>query len=341
MHDLCAPRFDVFSDSVAYGGKEASGDSLLVRRFGAEGIVLLAVADGVGSHRCDWLASRTACESVAEKFEGAPGPVDERLGECVLHAHRNVRSATGAAAGMLSTLVAAAWPEDEDRIFFVGIGDSRIYLFKPRQEVLLTEDDVARSVVKLNKQVVFSAGAPMFASGLTKALGQNDDIEFEVRQRDFLKGESIVLATDGMHGKGSFVSGIREALHGDDLEAAIPSLVRHYASLNEDDAAVVLLRRNDIGGPISEYEELIMRMRDFRGEGLWGHVMSRVLEATLREAVTAGDSGKARSCLAYMQTYSIFLRCDVLVPMFEAALRQGKLDRKVIHLFRTVISRLH
>jgi serine/threonine protein phosphatase PrpC len=341
MHDLFARRFDIFSDSVAFGGKDRSGDFLLVRAFKSERIVLMAVADGVGSHRCDWLASRSACESVAEEFEQTVGPVDERLRECVVHAHRNVRGATGDAVGMLSTLIAVAWPEDDDRIFFVGIGDSRIYLLKARQDLLLTEDDVVQAVLRLNDEVVFSAGAPVFTSGLTKALGQKGNLEFEVRTCDFLKGESLALATDGMHGKGSFVSGIREALHRSDLEAAVPPLVRHYASLNEDDAALVLLRRNDIAGPIAAYEEAITRMQDFREEGLWGHIMSRVLEVTLREAVTAGDFDRAQSCLAYMQRYSIFLRRDVLASIFEVTLREGKLDRNIIQMFRTVISRLN
>jgi hypothetical protein len=240
---------------------------------------------------------------------------------------------------MLSTLVAVVWPKNDDWILCVGIGDSRIYRFAAREDLLLTEDDVGRVVLSLNNEVVLSAGAPVFSPRLTKALGQRDELQFEVRKCEFLEGESLALATDGMHGKGVFLSGLREALHREDLGTAVPSLVRHCSSLNQDDAALVVLRRNDVARAQSRYMASVIRMQDFREEGLWGHIVCLVPEVMLREAVDAGDSDRAQVCLEYAQRFSVRLRRDVLIAILDSVLRDHKLDRKTIHALRTTISR--
>lgn len=338
MDEIRGTHFDIYSDSVAHGDKGRSGDHLAVRKFDSDRIVLLAVADGVGSHRCDWLASRTACQSVSETFEKATDPLEERLRRSILRAHRDIRSATGDASGMLSTLVTVAWPCAEDWFLWAGIGDSRIYRFSGREDLLLTEDDVGRVILRLNNEVVLSSGAPVFSAGLTKALGQGEDLQFEVRKCEFLPGESVALATDGMHGKGTFLSSLREALHREDMGTVVPSLVRQCSSSNQDDAALVVLRRNDIALADPLYLAAVTQMEDFRQQGLWGHIMCRILSGLLAEAAASGNSDRVRFCLEYSRRFSVYFRREALITIFDHALRENKLDRKAVHLLRTSIS---
>ena len=58
--------------------KSRNGDHALVRNQG-EGLVVLAVADGVGSRPCDWRASEVACATAVEGIEEASGPLTGRI----------------------------------------------------------------------------------------------------------------------------------------------------------------------------------------------------------------------------------------------------------------------
>ncbi len=341
MRNLYGAQYDVLSDCVAHGDKDKSGDSVSIRRFDSEGILLLIVADGVGSHRCDWLASQTVCRGIAEAFNNSGKQIPSRLKESVLCAHSQVRNATGSAAGMLSTVVSVVWPIGENRIYYVSIGDSRIYRFSCRDEMLLSKDNVGRVVLRINQEIVLSAGVPVFAQGLTQAIGQADPLQFEIQESEFFEGESLALATDGMHGKGAFIPGINEALIHEDLQTRVSALVRQHSSLNRDDAALVLLRRNDVrADQIKNYENALMGMQDFRESSLFGHIMSRTLAKRLTCAVAEGDSSSVWDCLNYMQKFSICLPRDGMLALFDAVISAQRFDRKVIQTFRSIISRL-
>jgi protein phosphatase len=191
--------YNIYFDSFPKAGKERNGDSSQVRELLKEGLVLLTVADGVGSHVCDWHASETTCKVVCDCFAQAEGPLTERLRLGIQRAHAQVRDENGNCAGAQSTLIAVVWESNENRIHYASVGDSRLYKLSSQRIVQLTNDDTASVLATVGGEPVLSAGVPLFIKGLTKAIGQQEVLDVNVHSSDFLEGESLVLATDGMH----------------------------------------------------------------------------------------------------------------------------------------------
>lgn len=218
-------HYNIHFHSLPKAGKERNGDSSQVRELPEENLVLLTVADGVGSHVCDWQASETTCEVVCESFAQLEGRISDRLRQGIQCAHAQVRGETGNCAGAQSTLIAVVWERNENRVHYASVGDSRLYKLSSRGIAQLTNDDTASVLATVGGEPVLSAGMPVFIKGLTKAIGQQEVLDVNVHSREFLEGESLVLATDGMHGYGLFSRDLEVALTKDDLETTLSGIV--------------------------------------------------------------------------------------------------------------------
>jgi hypothetical protein len=106
-------------------------------------LVLAAVADGVSSCPCDWLATGTACSVISTSFEELSGTIADRIQQRIFKANEAILNTTGECAGMRTTLAMIAWHTNENILHYASIGDSRIYLFGPHFSGLLKKDDTA------------------------------------------------------------------------------------------------------------------------------------------------------------------------------------------------------
>jgi len=139
-----------------------------------------------------------------------------------------------------------------DRAWYTSAGDSRIYRFTSIGIGQLTEDDQGQVLVRIANEPAMAGGMPVFARGLTKALGQQSDLSVEVSTSPLAPGESLLLATDGMHGSGVGAERLLGLLNRIDLSSALDELVGWCRSQFEDDATALVLRRNDPGRPINQ-----------------------------------------------------------------------------------------
>ena len=103
-------KFEIFGISQVERNKGKCGDYYAYKVFNDEWVVM-ALADGVGSMPCDWLASKTTCEmfiqKIGEKVKDGFDP--ECIEQLCAEVDKYVSNPPGDCKGMMSTLVAVKW----------------------------------------------------------------------------------------------------------------------------------------------------------------------------------------------------------------------------------------
>jgi serine/threonine protein phosphatase PrpC len=332
--ELFKSEFDVYGTSARHGQKK-NGDSFLWLHIESERLLVLAVADGVGSHRCDWWASAKACRTTVDAFHHGSGTIADTLLRGVLNAHQEIRNASEQYAGAMTTIVAVVWEVGGNRIWHTSAGDSRLYRFTPGEFQLLTHDDRRPVLVRIAGEPVMDGGMPVFAGALTRALGQPSDLSVEVNVSPFETGESLLLATDGMHGGGFGAERLRNHLSQVDLETPLAELVRQCCSQFEDDATALVLRRNDLGGSIADYEDALAHSSDYASKGLVGHIMTAFLARQLAAAADHGDMAQVTAILDYSETFVLRLPRQILTEALGPIIKNG--HKLIAQRLRTMI----
>jgi protein phosphatase len=171
--------------------------------FAAAG--LFVVCDGMGGHQAGEVASRLATEAIARFVSHSTNDPDltwpcgfdprlsddaNRLRTGILLANRTVFGESIASddyRGMGTTVVAALVPAGGTEMTYGHIGDSRLYLIRGDAMTQLTEDDSLPS-----------ADGSSMKNVLTKALGVQETVEFEVASATLAVGDIALLCSDGL-----------------------------------------------------------------------------------------------------------------------------------------------
>ena len=222
---------------------------------------LAVVCDGMGGHQSGEVASGLAVETLREFVARAHRDSDltwpfgldaERsfaancLDTGIKLANRRVLREAGlrdSLAGMGTTLVAVL--VREDRLTFAGVGDSRAYLLRGRSLRQLTRDD--SWVEAAVSQHLIAAGdrdSHPFRHVLTKAIGLQEDLQFDVSEEPLQDGDRMLLCSDGLHSVLSEAE-IREILEAypHDARAACAALVAAANARGGPDNVTVVLTR--------------------------------------------------------------------------------------------------
>ena len=286
--------------------KSRNGDHALVRDQGG-GLVVLAVADGVGSRPCDWRASEVACSSALEGIEEASGPLEGQIEAGIRKAHWTVGRETGRCEGMLAAVALAAWPRGSDEVVFAGVGDARIYQVHPGRARQLTEDDKKTKTIRQDTRTSLP-GAPstIRRDVLTQALGGEYKLDLDAQRTSFSPGAGLALASDGAYPLGGFESKLRRIFERPDLEEGLSGWFDPSGLSNEDDATLALLRRSGLPEETCQTcRRLLADSVDCRSEGTAPHLMGRVLLKELDQALEEGDEDRVGQCARYMSRFSV------------------------------------
>jgi len=216
------------------------------------GIGFAVVADGMGGHQSGEVASRLAVETLQDFIGRAHGDRDltwpfgitgERSFEAnclstgIRLANRSVyRKAADREelTGMGTTLVAVLLRDG--RLTYAGVGDSRVYLFREDRLRQITRDDswieaaIAQQLIDVSERDVHP-----FRHVLTKAIGLQEDVEFEVREERLRAGDRILLCSDGL----------TTALSDERIEG----LLRQHTGDLEATCRALVAAANEAGGP--------------------------------------------------------------------------------------------
>ena len=165
---------------------------------------LVTVCDGMGGGPGGKTASSIA---VTEILTGiSEGAQDETIANVIIKAVRRANMAIIEAGnnnpdlkGMGSTATVLLISEESAHVAHVG--DSRVYQFRGKKKVFRTNDhsmvfDLVKQKVITEEQARLSAQSNV----ITRALGMRPDVEVEVHELPFKKGDRFLLCSDGIHG---------------------------------------------------------------------------------------------------------------------------------------------
>ncbi len=178
--------------------------------FLQHGGVVAVVADGIGGHAHGRQAGQLAVQAFLEDYQSKPKQTT--IPDALYHALQAANlavcgfaEAQGECENCGTTLVAAALHPQSAALYWVGVGDSRLYLLREQQWVQLTADgNYARQIIRKMARgtVIRDEQTPgVNPLALTSFLGkkQLSEIDRAIRPFTVHAGDRLVLCTDGLY----------------------------------------------------------------------------------------------------------------------------------------------
>jgi len=228
-------------DSDCGQRRRANDDSMLVLPEQH----VFAVADGMGGYAGGSVASALAVEAMKQAFEResfvahlrSPGPIPRRGGELassMMQAHQAVFRAARKNpehSKMGTTLVAARFSPNKQRVYIGHVGDSRCYRFRRGSLRQLTTDQTMSKVGMVGPH----------ADDLLQAIGVTLDLAIDLIVDKPESGDVYLLCSDGLN---KMISDrqIQQTLAAQrDLEAAVYGLIELANDAGGRDNVTVIL----------------------------------------------------------------------------------------------------
>ena len=163
-----------------------------------------AVADGMGGHSAGEVASAIAIEELAALGDRGPWENEtaatDDLKQAILRANRRIREMAASdhkLNGMGTTLVALL--EDGDMVHVANVGDSRGYLLRPGELSQVTVDhSLVQELVDDGRLSPEDAERHPQRSVITRALGIDPEVEFDLFTYKLQVGDRLLLCSDGL-----------------------------------------------------------------------------------------------------------------------------------------------
>ncbi len=161
---------------------------------------VFAIADGMGGYAAGEVASQLAVEVMAEAFKtntfaGTPDPSlpkrGDELAQSIQMANLAILTqarANDAQSGMGTTIVAARFSPNKQRVYIAHVGDSRLYRFRDNEIKPMTTDHTLGAV---------GITGPS-ASKLSRAVGIVETVEVEINVDAPRVGDYYLLCSDGL-----------------------------------------------------------------------------------------------------------------------------------------------
>ena len=212
---------------------------------GARG-VLFAVCDGIGGHHAGEIASSLALETLETEMQLLSGacPRPELFKKAVEVVNKRVwaeASLHPKLSGMGTTLTAAVICQE--RVLIAHVGDSRGYFARGgRVEQITKDQSIAGQLVASGAMTEEQVRQTPFRHVLLQAIGTKEKVEIALDGIDLVRGDSLLLCSDGLSGKIA-IADLAGYLAGDDLKVCGDALVALANERGgEDNITVVIVR---------------------------------------------------------------------------------------------------
>jgi len=168
---------------------------------------LFIVADGMGGCNAGEVASQYAIDSFLnyikkERDSHGEEDIPDLLAEAMAASNRAVYDKSNSErefAEMGTTMVAAA--VQDGKIFVAYVGDSRAYLFRKKElSALTTDHSYVMELVRLGSITKEEAASHPKRNIITRAVGIKETVETDAIVENALRGDILLLCTDGLSG---------------------------------------------------------------------------------------------------------------------------------------------
>jgi protein phosphatase len=209
---------------------------------------LFVIADGMGRHAAGEVASQLCVDAIREAFrtEEFGAPAEPALPKRAAHLRGSIFSANErilasareneAYAGMGTTVVAAYFSPNKQRVYIAHVGDSRCYRLRGGMLTQLTSDHTLGNAGITGKS----------AAVLSRAVGIEQNVEVDINMESPLPGDVYLLCSDGLSRMVPHEQ-IRTTLQeAKDLESANAVLIdKANQSGGRDNITAILVRVDD------------------------------------------------------------------------------------------------
>ena len=162
---------------------------------------LYLVADGMGGCNAGEVASSTAISAFVEAMENAEnGETLDKMMSAVAQCNKEVYQKSRENIEFLdmgTTLVAVT--VENEKMFIVHVGDSRVYLFRENNlQQITTDHSYVMELVKIGSITREEAEVHPKRNIITRAIGIREEVEADTVIEDVKQGDKILLCTDGL-----------------------------------------------------------------------------------------------------------------------------------------------
>ena len=249
-------------------GQEDEFDIRLIdERDGSKGL-LLVLADGMGGYAGGAMASRTAILHFVDRFMASGGEVNARLQQGLDWANQQIaaqKQENARYAQMGCTLVAAYIASN--RLYWVSVGDSMLYLCRGAELLRLNEDHsmapVLEGMVDIGRMTAQEAASDGRRNQLRSVVSGEEIslVDLPEEPVSLYDGDYLLLASDGLQSVPEqevceiIRSGAEASM--EDLTTELIVAVKDKGVGNQDNTSLILYCHeypNSVNVPISDSE---------------------------------------------------------------------------------------
>lgn len=227
-----------------------------------DGFIIGVVCDGMGGAAAGNKASALAIKKIIEhaaaeiKEKLSANDVRSVLRSVIRTANSHIYDTAAANegyAGMGTTAVGFVYMKAQKHAFFVNVGDSRAYVMRDGELMQITQDhSLVYEMVARGQITKEEARTHPNRNIITRALGTDEELHPDTFDIEILKGDIILLCSDGLTSMVSDDEILSILTSGKDAEKMVAELVNHANMAGGADNVTVLLTMFDDEGSVSE-----------------------------------------------------------------------------------------
>ncbi len=188
---------DYLGDLIIRSGKNFGPEKLADKGY------LFAVADGMGGYAAGEVASELAITTLFEQFYNSQntGNIAEDLLNSIFLTNAEVHhQGNTSGKGQMGTTLTLALIKG-NRVLVGNVGDSRTYLIRNGIPHRVTRDhSLVQDQIDIGAITPEQASKSMIRNIITRAIGHRNEVEPDLFEEEILKGDIILLCSDGLHG---------------------------------------------------------------------------------------------------------------------------------------------
>ena len=302
------------SFSIRNPAKQKSGDASFAGEveIAGEKVILLLIADGVSKASKDWLASKSVIDFVIEDLQKGQKQLPNALKRAIEAANRKICSGIENTYGMLTTLSVVLFQYGKEKLYWVNIGDSRIFGLKNNDWLQLSTDDSTSIPYKENGKLKLQNGVPIMLSALTKAIGQDSALKVEIHEIPVNEYAALALASDGFYELSRFNLYATSLTNSADMEKEAKQIQSNIISEIHDDASLAVLRL-----PASLNFDLKAYLIESKGRANVRAGSLGNLETEIKQSVTNEDNQYLEILIKWMNIHKLVLAKPTMIELLE------------------------